>query len=174
MKTLILILLSIISCQLVGQTLNFSDLNGEKPRGTFETYISKIGDTLSIGDTLKIGAPSGANGNFIYIQKLDFTGTFLVVGPEATNSNAQIKNIRVSGTKRSGWKANIQTKGFTSLDNYYINIEDAIASGEIKSQTMTSDEALIELKKAKDKLDLELITQDEYDKIKKELSKYIK
>jgi hypothetical protein len=34
---------------------------------------------------------------------------------------------------------------------------------------MTSDKAMIELKKAKDKLDLGVITQEEYDKIKVEL-----
>jgi len=39
---------------------------------------------------------------------------------------------------------------------------------------MTSDEALTELKKCKDKLDLGLITQEELNKKKAELSKYIK
>jgi len=37
---------------------------------------------------------------------------------------------------------------------------------------MTSDEALDKLKKPKEKLDLELITQEEYDKIKAELKRY--
>jgi len=60
------------------------------------------------------------------------------------------------------------------LENYTIRIENAIAAGEIKSIVMTSDEALSELKKAKDKLDLGLITQAEYDSLKVELSKYIK
>jgi hypothetical protein len=62
----------------------------------------------------------------------------------------------------------------TGVDNYFLNIEDAIAVGEIKSFGMTSDEALAALKKAKDKLDLGLISQEEYDKIKAELTPYIK
>jgi hypothetical protein len=37
-----------------------------------------------------------------------------------------------------------------------------------------SDKAMMELKLAKDKLDLGVITQEEYDKIKVELLKYIK
>lgn len=41
------------------------------------------------------------------------------------------------------------------------------------SSFLTSDEAIQELKKAKEKLDLELITQEEYDKIKEELKQYI-
>jgi hypothetical protein len=39
---------------------------------------------------------------------------------------------------------------------------------------MTGEEVLEELKKAKDKLDLGLITQHEYDKIKTELTPFIK
>ena len=39
---------------------------------------------------------------------------------------------------------------------------------------MTSDEALSELKKAKDKLELGLINQEQFEEIKLELKKYIK
>jgi len=39
---------------------------------------------------------------------------------------------------------------------------------------MSSDEALSELKRAKDKLELGLITQATYDSLKVEYSKYIK
>ena len=38
---------------------------------------------------------------------------------------------------------------------------------------ITSDEAIQELKKFKEKLDLELISQEEYDKKKEELKQYI-
>jgi len=50
-------------------------------------------------------------------------------------------------------------------------IEDAIQSGEVQSSGMSSDKALSELKKAKDKLDLGLINQQEFDKLKSNLSK---
>ena len=42
-----------------------------------------------------------------------------------------------------------------------------------KKPEMTNDEALNQLRKAKEKLDLELITQEEYDKKKEELKQYI-
>jgi len=67
-----------------------------------------------------------------------------------------------------------QTKGMTGADNYFFNIEDAIPVGEVTSFGLSSDEALTELKKAKDKLDLGLISQEEYDKIKAELTPFIK
>ena len=51
------------------------------------------------------------------------------------------------------------------------NIDDLIR-GSYEIQTK-SDDAISELKKWKDKLDLELISQEEYDKKKNELRKYI-
>ena len=62
----------------------------------------------------------------------------------------------------------------TFVDNYFLYIEDAITVGEVDSGVMSSDEALTELKKAKDKLDLGLITQEEFEKIKLELAPIIK
>ncbi len=48
------------------------------------------------------------------------------------------------------------------------------AFGETDPNAMTSDDALVELKRQKDKLDLEIISQAEYDSIKAVLIKYIK
>jgi hypothetical protein len=48
-----------------------------------------------------------------------------------------------------------------------------IDTNQVKSKDKTSDDALTELKKAKDKFDLELITKEEYEKIKEELRKFI-
>tara|TARA_B110000879_G_scaffold40599_1_gene56959 strand:+ start:629 stop:1042 length:414 start_codon:yes stop_codon:yes gene_type:complete len=42
-----------------------------------------------------------------------------------------------------------------------------------KEAVMNNEEALTKLKKSKEKLDLELITQEDYNKIKEELKKYI-
>jgi len=58
--------------------------------------------------------------------------------------------------------------------NYSVQFENALSTGEIKGFGMTSDEALAELKKAKEKLDLGLITQEEFEKIKAELTPFIK
>ena len=48
------------------------------------------------------------------------------------------------------------------------------AFGETDPNAMTSDDALAELKRQKDKLDLEIISQAEYDSVKAVLIKYIK
>lgn len=65
-------------------------------------------------------------------------------------------------------------KGQIALLNLTILIENAIETGELISSVLSSDQALAELKKAKDKLELGLYTQEKYDSIKIELSKIIK
>lgn len=56
----------------------------------------------------------------------------------------------------------------------HVNIEKAIEVGEVVTSGYTSEKALDELKRAKDKLDLGLITQEEFDRLKAELAPYIK
>ena len=76
--------------------------------------------------------------------------------------------------KRTGYSVSFRTKGITGLSNYSIQFENALSTGEIKGFGLSSDDALAQLKKGKDKLDLGLITQEEYDKLKADLTKYIK
>lgn len=160
---------------LFSQQVEVSDLEaGTITGGKFESYLSKDGTIYKVGEFLDIGLPSGTNGRFVLIQQIDIAGNILVVGSNAINTHCEIKKIRVIGNKRQGYKVQLQTKGTSSIDNYFFNLEDAIVAGEIKSKGMTSDQAMKELKTAKDKLDLGLITQAEYDKVKAELIKYIK
>lgn len=171
----LLISLSIISFVSNGQEVKYDDLQkGLITKGQFESYVSKDGSIYKVGDKIQFGNPTGTNGKFVTIQKMDIAGTIYVVGAEAINTSAEIKKIRVGGTSRSGYKVSFQTKGMTGVDNYFLNIEDAITVGEVKSFGMSSDEALTALKKAKDKLDLGLISQEEYDRIKAELTPFIK
>ena len=66
----------------------------------------------------------------------------------------------------------------TKIENYVyglrISLEDALKTKEVKSKIMSSDEALAELKRAKDKLDLGLITQEEFNTLRTELAPLIK
>jgi hypothetical protein len=164
-----------LSMSVFGQEVNYNDIqNGTITKGQFESYVSKDGSVYKVGDKIQFGNPSGTNGKFMTLQKMDIAGTVYIVGAEVINTSAEIKKIRIIGTSRAGYKAQFQTKGMTGIDNYFLYLEDAIQVGEVESFGMTSDEALTALKKAKDKLDLGLITQEEYDKIKAELTPFIK
>ena len=57
---------------------------------------------------------------------------------------------------------------------YRTQLKNCITSGEIISQGMTRNKALSELRTAKEMLELELITQQEYDSIKNICKDYIK
>lgn len=157
----------------IAQEINYKDLSSG-PKGEYTSYVSKDGATYKIGDRLKLGVPS-SNKTFAFVYEGD--GLLLPmtnVGSVVSGTETEIKRIFVVGNKRAGYSVTLRTKGFTGLANYSVLIENAIAAGEVVSFGKTSDEALAELKKAKDKLDLGLITKEEYEKLKAELSAYIK
>lgn len=98
------------------------------------------------------------------LQAIDLPGRYAGVSYE-------IQKVLATG-KLEGRRAVIRCKA--PLGSHIdISIESAIKSGEIVTEYKTSEQAIEELKKAKEKLDLGLISQDEYDELKNNLAKYI-
>ena len=64
---------------------------------------------------------------------------------------------------------------FSEKRRTIIDLELALSTGEVvnPNQKMTREEAIVKLKESKDLLDLGLLTQEEYDKIKAELTPII-
>lgn len=174
LKILTTLLLVLIFANSYAQDLKYTDLiRGEKkpkmPWSGFQTYVSKDGTLYKAGDIIKIGFPS-----------TDKAFAFVLVGLRTEGYNksysgkeVKIKWFRVDGFKNEGYQAVAVCKG-ALLETFDIQLENAIQTREIKTSRMTSDEALFELKKAKDKLDLGLITQAKYDSLKTEYAKIIK
>lgn len=173
-KSILIMAAALVYCNYnYSQEIRFDSL-ATATRGEYTSYVGSDGGIYKIGDRIKIGVPS-SNKTFAYIFQGD--GILIAMEPiPATYSGTEteIKKIFVGGNKRSGYSVSMRTKGITGLMNYTILFENALATGEIKGTGLTSDEALSQLKKAKDKLDLGIITQEEFDKIKKELTPYIK
>jgi hypothetical protein len=140
----------------------------------FNAYKATDNYVYADGVELTIGEPSGKLGAYKYIttaMQIAVGGTGLTshqVGKKAT-----IKNFKLTGMKKSGFAVQA-VANLVGIGLMYIDFENALASGEIVGLGMTSDKALEKLKKAKDKLELEIITQEEYDKIKAELMEYMK
>jgi hypothetical protein len=174
-KSILVLAIAMISINAFTQQISYSDLNTDKrPAGPFTSYLSKDGTIYNVGDVLTIGVPS-SNKTFAYISQ----GDGILYAPEQLNARfagdkTEIKSIWIGGTKRSGFSVLIRSKSASGITTYTVYLENAIASGEIKSFGITSDDALSELKKNKDKLDLGLISQEKYDSLKVELSKYIR
>lgn len=138
--------------------------------------LSKGGSIYKVGDRIRIGTP-WSNKTFAYISEGD--GILLPITnltARASDAESEIKNIFIIGTKRRGYSVLFKTKSASGVpgSGYTISVENAIGADELKSFGMSSDDALIELKRAKNKLDLDLILKEDYEKIKSELSKYIK
>jgi hypothetical protein len=140
---------------------------------TCDIYLAKDGHQYKIGDTLKIGRPS-SNKTFAYITEAN-----ALVAPEplsisSSGTNTIIKKIVVGGTKRTGFKITIIGKGFCAIcPQYYIDFEEAVATGEVQSFGMTREQAIAKLKEAKDLVDLGMMTKEDFEKLKAELSKII-
>ena len=133
-------------------------------------YTASDGSVWTVGERLMLGSASG--NKFVFVTMGD--GVMSPVQPAGAawgGTEAEIKKIRFSGTKRYGRYMWVTCKG--PLQPINIRIEKAIQVGEVVTEGYTSDQALEELKRAKDKLDLGLITQEEFNALRTELSKYI-
>jgi len=175
MKTQLLkfILVALTATLSYAQEIKHSDL-ATAIRGEYTSYVASDGTVYKIGDVIKIGFPS-SNKTFAFITEGDgFLLPITYLNAFASGQETEIKRIFVVGNKRVGYSVSFRTKGITGISNYTIQFENALATNEIKGFGKSSDEALIELKKAKDKLDLGLISQEEFEKLKEELRKFIK
>lgn len=170
---IIAFLLLITASTVFGQEIKFTEL-AYAQRGEFTSYVGSDGAIYKIGDRVKIGMPS-SNKSFAFITEGDgFLLPITNLLASSSGTETEIKKIFVVGNKRAGYSVTFRTKGISGLSNYTIQFENALSTGEVKGFGLSSDDALAELKKNKDKLDLGLITQEEYDKLKSELTKHIK
>lgn len=153
----------------IAQDIKYSSLTSEQ-RGNHNSYLASDGDIYKVGDKIKIGLPSSnCNSTFTFISN----GNGHITS-DCSGQEVEITKIWVHGTERIGYSVLVHTKGMGFITSYSIEFESALKTKELISKGKTSDEALIELKKEKEKLDLQIITQEEYDKRKLELIKYIK
>ena len=150
------------------KTATYNDVVTKKVKGVIDTYISKNGEEFSVGDTLTLGS-AFRNEQFDYIQQ----NAGIAVYPLPNTASGSIVTIKkITVRSKTTLVSTTKPQGFVYA-LWIINLEGAIENGEIKSNILTSDEALEELKKWKSKLDLELITPEEYEAKKKELAKFI-
>jgi hypothetical protein len=178
MKKIILgtfLLFSLISFSQVRQmrydTIQKYSDNHLKLKGSivYDEYLSKDGYLYKVGDAIKINKPvTGDKFSFISDRFSQIQASSMMIGKDMV-----IKNIIVIGFKNTGYELCMTITNTTTAD-HILKFESAINFGEIISKGMTSDEALSELKKAKDKLDLGLILKEDYELKKKELTKFIK
>tara|TARA_R110000851_G_C12990578_1_gene557258 strand:+ start:77 stop:601 length:525 start_codon:yes stop_codon:yes gene_type:complete len=173
MKKTSLILLSLFtfgfaSSQNITPSATYEDAKTKKVRGLVNTYIAQNGESFSVGDTITLGSAFADGKTYSYI----FQNAGIELYPLANTAVDEI--VVIKKIKIQMRNALINT---SKVENYVyglrIALEDALKTKEIKSAIMSSDEALIELKRAKDKLDLGLITTEEFNAYREKLAPLI-
>ena len=174
------------------------ELTGKKGGDDITAYVASDGVTYRVGSTITYGYPT--NGKY-YLYFKDVTGSVLNTIAEKEDESASNRAVNQERAERvenrAGGVATIKRIQCLPVDPFnrmtcgckiYLvlnrgglactNFEEAIATKEIvvkaNLEDMASEAALQELKKWKEKLDLQIITQEEYDAKKEELMKKIK
>lgn len=161
MKKFTFIVLTLFVNFVHAQTASFGQLT---EKGKYETYITSTGDTLNVGDTLKIGQPT-AQTNFAYItQGSEYAASRLA------GAVVEITELSSFGKKKQGFKMFAGFKGYGLLP-VYVDYEAANKAGEIinPNAAITRQQAIEKLKEAKSLMDLEIITESDYEILKKKL-----
>jgi hypothetical protein len=163
-------------------------------------YQTKAGNWINVGDTLVIGKPSNSN-NIETSQSLGFrvantnhSHIFLGTAGAMLMGTAMFGNETMTGdkvfitkmyiarlSKKNPFKVGIEFNKvgggrFLAVKKLArAELEVALESGEIinGNRGMTREEAIAKLKEAKDLMDLEMMTQEEFNKLKEKLSPII-
>ena len=182
MKKVLLVLIVLITIKANAQkTITYEEMKTIS-KGMFENiecdvYVGKDGHSYKVKDTLKFGRPS-SNKTFAFIvsraQMMSAGAPAKDVDVSISGRNTIIKKIYVNGTKRTGFKMHMIGKAECLIcDPYEIDFEEAIATGEIQSKGMTREQAIAKLKEAKDLVDLGMMSKEDFEKLKAELTPLI-
>ncbi|WP_291098547.1 MULTISPECIES: hypothetical protein [unclassified Flavobacterium] len=143
-------------------------------------YTASNGSIIKIGDKFRINRPEGGAKTFVSIQNkptvmdmLGNSGFISTVNTSMSNTEITIKSLYIAGSRKLGFKPMAELATCGTCNNLLVDIELAIESKEIRTNGMTSEDAMALLKTQKEKLDLGIITQKEFDDKKAELIKFI-
>lgn len=137
-------------------------------------YKASNNITYKVGDTIQLGRGSGMQGTFVYLKMAGWAaGSATQIGSAYGGLNVNIKKIKKL-TFKGGEKIYF-TVGGGNITNYSLEIEEAIASCEVKNCTnpqttvISQSDKYDKLKKLKELFDNGTLTQEEYDSEKKKL-----
>ena len=185
---LILSTISIAQTQLVENAINYEQVKVLKERTEarelskdgITQYTASNGAVIKLGDKFRLNRPEGGSKTFVSIQNkptvMDMMGNknySSTVDISMSNTEITIKTLYIFGSRKLGFKSMAELATCGVCNNLIVDIELAIESKEVRTNGMTRDEAIAKLKESKDLLDLGLVKQDDYDKLKTELTTII-
>jgi hypothetical protein len=163
--------------------------NFETSPNALYSYTASNGITYKPGDTIILGRGSNANGDFRYLILGGFAQSLYALGDEIVRSETlqigsmysglgvvikKIKTVKLKGISKVYFVV-----GGGNITNYWLYIEDAIATCEVRDckepektqsiQVINQSDKFDQLKKLKDLLDSGILTEEEYQIEKKKL-----
>ncbi len=144
----------------------------------YDSYTSKSGHTYHREDKLTFGVTSDGKTYRYMWERVNAMHALAGVLPSPISGKwagktGVIKNIIVTGNKKTGHEVTIVLAVGGASRIEVRPFEMALESGEIVPLGKTKEMAIKELKEAKDMLDLGLITKEQFEAKKVELSPYI-
>lgn len=162
--------------KLVKKIVTYEDFQNatSKPQSGFTEYVTSVGDTIKLGSKIKLGTPSRGGNSFLYVWVGgDFNGwTYAHISAQEWES--EVVKLRVLGSKKQGYSIGVTIKHQIGMNRYLIAYEKALSAGEVQDNVVSRDEAIAKLKEAKELLDIEMMTREEYDALKEELTPIIR
>ena len=194
MKKLILGALLLLSTLSFGQTdtiksksISFDEVKSIKEKSEMKLinkngisqYVASNNITIKVGDKFRLSRPEGGSKTFISITNkptvMDAMGGNFnpTVSTSMSNTEIEIKTLYIYGTPKLGFKTWAILKTCGTCNDLLVDIELAIETKEIRLSGMTKEDAILKLKESKELLDLGMIKQEEFDKLKTELAPII-
>jgi len=137
-------------------------------------YKASNNITYKEGDTIALGRGSGGQGTFVYLKIAGImAGSATQIGSSYSGLNVILKKIK--SAKFKGAEKVFFTVGGGNITNYMLEIEEAIATCEVKDcvspekQPVSQLSKFDELKKLKALFDEGVLSKEEYDNEKKKL-----
>lgn len=156
-----------------GQTIRFQELNRES-QGKYMEYVSSSGVSIAVGDSVIMGVPVGPD-RFKYAKvskALDFLFQPAPMEAEYIGKSVFVKEIKVAGNGEGGYTATV-TGSCSNSKTIVIEIELAQDGEELRTNQFSREDALAALEREKQKLAQGLITQEEFDRRRAVLMRYV-
>lgn len=174
MKKIILLL---ICCVTNAQLYTYDELSKvtrlkEIPNKISE-YQASNGDIFKVGDKIEWGTPTNENNIYAFINEWSSLGASYTVSLKQKGWKGEIIKFRKWGDRRAGFELIAICKTSSGVTRAYVEIERALNSGEIVTSKLNRSQAISKLKEAKDLYDLEIMSKEEYEKIRAELTPII-
>ncbi|KZS41870.1 hypothetical protein AWE51_00040 [Aquimarina aggregata] len=128
--------------------------NAQKKVQKLTEYKASNNVTYKVGDRIKMGQGSSADGNFVYLKMAGWMAgspDAVPIGSAYASMELKIKKIKRYNQKM--FKGVYFTIGGGNLVNYNLDIENAISTCEVENCTK--------------KTEAKVVTEDKYDQLKK-------